>query len=289
MLQMGIDRYRSYDGKSLPFSRWEAEGAARAAIVAVHGLSGAASDFRAMGEGLPGSGIAVYAPELRGQGNDPEPKFRGDIRRSVDWQNDLLALSSLVSARHPGAPVIWYGESLGALIVLATAAERPPDGIVLASPVVSLKGARDLTAWKRFLIRVAIATRPGKRIALEELGDPADLTAQMTTDTTHASQMAQTPHYLREFTLRLLGQISSLVGRSGTLAQQITDTPVLVLYSPHDFFTSAEDVEAFFEKLATPDKRKIRFDRSYHLILHDVQSAEAVDEVRRFVEGVAAR
>ena len=59
------------DGTRFPYSVWKnpkSEAAPRAVILAVHGLSGAASDWRPLGEHFQKRGIPVYAYELRGIG-----------------------------------------------------------------------------------------------------------------------------------------------------------------------------------------------------------------------------
>ncbi len=81
----------------------------RAVVITVHGLSGAASDFWMLDESLPPRGIAVCGLELRGMGNDPDVKQRGDIPSVRIWERDLLTFHNLVRARHPGVPVylVW--------------------------------------------------------------------------------------------------------------------------------------------------------------------------------------
>ncbi|MEZ5301790.1 MAG: alpha/beta fold hydrolase [Verrucomicrobiales bacterium] len=133
------------DGKEFGYTLWGKPAADRDqppfAVIAIHGLSGAASDFWPVGEFIekPGeSGPAVYAPELRGQGNDPAEGDRGDIRSPRRWIEDAADFTGLVRARHPGVPVFWIGESLGSLIALHTAAGYPeigPDGLILLAPI----------------------------------------------------------------------------------------------------------------------------------------------------------
>lgn len=294
-------RFRSFDGKELPFTRWGTTGergaAPDAVVIAVHGLSGAASDFWRLGEGLPPHGMVVYAPELRGQGNDPEPAARGDVESRRVWVRDLWAFSRLVAKRHEGVPIVWYGESLGSLIALhaavgpavAEGASAPaggaPDALVLASPVVGFR--EPLPKWQEWLFRLSARLQPMRRISLDDLaggegGEGGEASGRVTSDTTHEEQMKRTPHYVERFTLRLLLEVARLVVESGGAAERLT-VPTLVLYTPNDVFTGQEQVEAFFERVGAPDREKILFDRSYHLILHDVQADEAVRRVREWV------
>ena len=88
----------SFDGKTMPWRAWsvppgrEPEGI----VIAVHGLSGATSDFWPLGEHLAKNGITTYAYELRGQGNDPVVENRGDIDQAGTWLRDLSTFHRLV-------------------------------------------------------------------------------------------------------------------------------------------------------------------------------------------------
>lgn len=266
------------DGKVLPFTQWPgAPARPRAVLICAHGLSGAASDFWPVGESFPEHGFAVYAMELRGQGHDPDPKMRGDIRSALQWRQDLLDFTGLVSQRHPGAPVFWFGESLGALIVTDAVASLPAPhptvaGMILTSPVVEFRSNLKLGFWKNLAVRTALVLCPARRISLERLGNSE---VQVTSQTTHRQQMQRTPHYVKDFTLRLFAQIEKLVLHSGSAAAGI-GTPALVLYTPNDPLTPREGVEKFFSRLAAKDKTSVFFPESYHLILHDQERARAL-------------
>ena len=56
------------DGTEFPYSKWLPQRSPRAVILGIHGLGGAASDWRPLGEYFRERGIAVYAHELRGMG-----------------------------------------------------------------------------------------------------------------------------------------------------------------------------------------------------------------------------
>jgi alpha-beta hydrolase superfamily lysophospholipase len=290
--ELGEREYRSSDGKVMPYTKWlpKRGRGVGSVLVAVHGLSGAASDFWLLGERLPQRGIAVYAPELRGQGNDPDPARRGDIRSRHQWVDDLEVFSDLVAERHPGRPVFWFGESLGSLVALE-AADRVdrdgdragaggPDGLILASPV---PGFRDgLPRGRAVLARAASVVVPEKRVRLTDLSGAHEV--QVTSDTTHDGRMAVTPHAVDSFTLRTLAEVGKLVRRCTWSAGEIpAGLPVLVLYTPHDPLASREQIEEFFNQIASDDKTKVFFPESYHLVLHDTERYRAVEVLQRWI------
>ena len=101
--------WKAPDGATFSYSHWAADlpsnQRSRAVVVAVHGLSGAALDFEPLASHLARRGIVTFALELRGQGNDPDSKRRGDLARIEDWFADLRAFFSLVRSRHPDAQI----------------------------------------------------------------------------------------------------------------------------------------------------------------------------------------
>ena len=279
-LDVATSRWAARDGKVLPFTKWPGDPKqAQGVIICIHGLSGAASDFWPIGDTLPKQGYAVYGLQLRGQGNDPDLKRRGDIRSRQQWLDDLEDFTGLVKRRHRGVPVYWYGESLGALIVTYAAASveprAAPQGIILSSPVVELRGNLQLGLVKNFLLRAMLNFLPGQKVSLEALGNAE---VQVTSQTTHRHQMQHTAHYVPAFSLRLFAEIEQLIKKAPQAAAKL-QIPVLVLYTPHDPLVSQEGVERFYQLIASPRKTKAFFSESYHLILHDQERARAVKTV----------
>ena len=284
-MDMTSSRWAARDGKVLPFTKWPGEPSpAKGVIICIHGLSGAASDFWPVGDSLPKQGYAVYGMQLRGQGNDPDIKKRGDIRSKQQWINDLEDFTALVKRRHRSAPVYWYGESLGALIAIHTAASTDarhlPQGIILASPVVELRPNLRPDPLKNFMIRAMLNFLPGGKISLETLGNAE---VQVTSQTTHRHQMQHTAHYVPAFTFRLFAAIEQMINQAPDAATRLT-VPVLVLYTPHDPLVPKEGVERFYDRIASPAKQAAFFPESYHLILHDKERDRALQTVRDWLE-----
>lgn len=275
------EQWVSYDGKQMPWKEWPVARGERpkAVVIAVHGLSGATSDFWLLGERLPPKGIAVYAHELRGQGKDPDMAMRGDILKADKWLRDLITFHRLVRERHPKAPIVWYGESLGSLIALHTAAwERrgAPDALILASPVAGLRV--QLGELERFLIRTTSFALPSIRVKLGDLAGLDESKVRVTSQTTHGTQMQKTPHHVESFTLRLLREVDSMIQQNDRAANQI-EIPSLVLASPHDIIATPDQVQGLFKEIKTGDKRLNWYSRSYHLLLHDVQREKVLQDL----------
>lgn len=284
---LGEKEWVSYDGKVMP---WRATlpphgTKLKGIVLTIHGLSGAASDFWLLHERLPPRGFAVYGYELRGQGNDPDVSSRGDIRSSRQWLRDLETFHLLVKKRHPKAKVFWYGESLGSLIAFHTAASRlrtsrDPDGIIMASPVAGLRMA--VSDFKRWLMRTATTLAPRQRYTLGELAGVDEEKIRVTSTSTHGGQMAKTPHHVESFTLRLLGEIGHLMDHNPGAAGRV-HLPVLFLASPNDVMSSPDQVQTLFRQIDSEKKTLHWYTRSYHLLLHDVQHEEVVEDILKWL------
>jgi acylglycerol lipase len=275
------------DGQAFSYSRWTAADGATppAVLVAIHGLSGAALDYEPLGRHLARRGIATYAPELRGQGNDPEPRRRGDLDRLETWFTDLHAFLELVRAQHPGVPLYYYGESMGAAILTRFLAQAGPGdqpaGLILASPVVALQ--EQAPAWLQMLFRFLLIVRPSHRIDVRKLAKKNEAPRRVTRDEAHREWFQTASHKLDCFTIRFFKCLHDLIAGCGTAAGLIR-VPVLVVYAQHDIFIRADLVQRFFEKLASPDKEITFFPEAYHLLLHDHDREAVLERVTGWLE-----
>ena len=289
--QIDAARWRAGDGRVFPYERWPATTSAaprhpKAILICHHGLSGAASDFWPLGELARSRGDwIVYSLQVRAQGNDPARSHRGDIAKATEWVRDMVEFSHLVRREHPGVPVYWVGESLGALVTIHASAAAPPaeapDGVVLLSPPVELR--QKLPALKSAAIRLLLAVVPWYRIDVERLGGDAVRNMQITAGTTHHQQMSQTSHHVKNFSLRLFGEIEHLIRHSQTDGIHLS-RPLLVLYTAHDALVTRESVERWFGKVGSADKTAAFFPESYHLILHDKEREHALKTIEHWLE-----
>jgi alpha-beta hydrolase superfamily lysophospholipase len=264
--------WSSFDGEDFPYTSWHIAGKVKpkAIVVCVHGLSGAASDFEQLGTRLSKQGMAVYAYELRGQGNDPKASRIGDLRSPNLWFNDLDSFVAMIRGRHKKVPVFLYGESLGALIVmhgfsgLSAPNRSAVSGLIYASPVVALPDS--LPPVKEFFVRAAMRIFPRLKVSLVNLsGGQGD---KVTGGVGHWEKMQKTKHYVPRFTLRFLGAMEKMAWASTDTARSI-EKPVIVVYPGLDLFTNPAQVEQFFKALESPDKTKRLFAESYHLLAFD--------------------
>lgn len=281
--------FQAPDGTEFAYSTWLPKTKPKKVILAVHGLSGAASDWRPLGEHCQKHGVAVYGYELRGMGNDPLQERRGDLADAKLWFEDFTSFALRLQLTHPDTPIVWYGESLGGIITLNMMQRRQeqhltPSAYVLSSPIVGVDGK--IGGWKEAMVKTMIALQPMKRLSLFELAGDRAKEARVVSGVSHEEQLKQTPHAVSSFTLRLLGHIARLVRENQRILRQL-DIPTLVLYGGKDIFTPASEVESMFELIPpAAHKQKEFYADGFHLLLHDKDRELVLRRVDNWLENV---
>ena len=279
----------TFDGEKFSYTRWMPKEKPRTVIIGVHGISGAASDYGPLAKHVlqEFSDVAVYSAETRGQGNDPVKKRRGHIRKRSDWFRDLTTFTSLIREQHPGAKIIWCGESMGSLIVLhayADSDKKAPlcDAMILSSPITAIR--KDFPRWKIALTNLAGTLFPTARISLETLSGQSEV--RVTKDTVHTEQVQNNSYHVKRHTLRLLTTLGKMM-QTASKAGQHLDLPVIVLHGGKDVFSQPEDVKAFVDGL--PEKAKATkkfYPESFHLLFYDHQSDKVVADIAKWIKAL---
>lgn len=157
------------DGVRVRYRRWLPDGDVRGTIQIVHGASEHSGRYGRLAGALTGRGLAVYAMDLRGHGRTAESTGIGRFGGlGVDAVlDDVEALHLVMDERHPGAPRVLLGHSMGSIIALAAAERNGADlaGLVLSGPIgVAPHLADSVTALEK-----AVAAGAGDH-ALDALG-----------------------------------------------------------------------------------------------------------------------
>lgn len=142
-LRHGPTRLRYYAGGSGP------------PLVLVHGLGGAAANWRLIAPGLAAT-RRVIVPDLPGHGaSDPLP----DAPTIDPFADAVLAVLEAEEA----LPAPWVGHSLGGLVALRAAVLRPEavEGVVLAAAA----GISSTTRAAETVLTVLAVAQPGKLLA----------------------------------------------------------------------------------------------------------------------------
>lgn len=281
--------------ETFPYRKWLRPGAEPdIVVIGIHGFCGASLDYENLARHLlrDQPRTAVYAYEVRGQGRDPLKERRGDIDDPANWSRDLHTFTDLVRREHPGARIVWFGESMGALILAEAyrndidAGRRPPcDALALSSPVVDLPD--DFPDWKKNLVLGIAALAPDLRVPIETLSGGQPLA--MTHDTIHSDQAELNAWHVEKHTLRLLGELGGMIDRMPANARRFHH-PSLVLHGGHDILSEPDDVRHFVDHIPASTPRERRFyPEGHHLLMYDHVKEQVFDDVADWLDELRRR
>lgn len=276
--------FTSSDGKRLPLRHWNYQTNPETIILALHGIDGAARDFRNLGKQLPKK-TSLYALNLRGLGYDPVLQNQGDIQHPDLWIRDLLETHQVFRQRFPDADIIWLGESMGALIALnaaaqSTEAHNAPHGLILASPVVTTEFA---TPTQKALLETAAALLPRYRLPLDALTDGS---FQTTSKATYSKYAGKNDWHVEGYTLRFLKHLKRLAQNAPEQATAI-NCPTLILRGHKDLLAPISAVNSFAENFCTPPTLH-SFPNSHHLLFYDKDRKEVINSIVRWLKKIEA-
>jgi alpha-beta hydrolase superfamily lysophospholipase len=287
-----LPTWQAPDGTAFGFKRWPEEippdHPPRAALIAIHGISGSVEDFEPLGQSLGPQGYAVYSWNYRGMGFDPVLERRGDLRDFSRLTEDLRAFVQFVRDREPtGTPIVLVGESLGAAIAVRALIETPDlaRALVLIAPVLRLQPEM---AWhQRMIFRAFLFLAPGKRINLSDLGDSDDTESGPSRVTRLESRqkalIANEPNQPR-FTLASLAALVKFLNDAGDRLDQLP-TPVLVNYAGDDIFMEPDKVETLFKNALPEEQYQLKlYPPARHHLLFDPLTPEMLQATRTWIE-----
>jgi alpha-beta hydrolase superfamily lysophospholipase len=248
-------------------------GAPRAVVISLHGLGDHSGLYPMVAEALAPHGIAVYSPDLRGNGRSPGP--RGYIDSWADLREDLRRLVQRTRAELPGVPLFLLGNSLGGLVVLDYASHHPEGtrGIVaLAPPLGALGVPAPLLALGRVLSRV------WPRFSLETGMDLGGLSR----DPAVVEEVLADPLFHRRGTARLSTEVTATIARVQRAAPEFP-VPLLVVHGDADRMVPPEGSRRFVARAGQRDKELLEIPGAYHALLADLDGERVLAAIRDWI------
>jgi alpha-beta hydrolase superfamily lysophospholipase len=167
----------SATGAMLNLRHQPADGAAKAIVMICHGLAEHSARYRRFAKLLASRGYHVYAHDHRGHGGTSAPgaelgRFaRKDGARLV--LEDVVAVRSFATRRHPGLSAILFGHSMGGMIAMAAAEAYPAlfDGLAVwnahLNPGLAGRAGLLLIRSERFFKGSDVPSRLGPKFTFE--------------------------------------------------------------------------------------------------------------------------
>jgi carboxylesterase len=240
-----------------------AEGRAPA-VVAFHGFGGTVAELRPVLDAIASAGYAVDAALLPGHGTRVEELQDQTFDSWVDASRRRM---QAVADKH--GRFVLFGFSLGSLIALQLASERPEGlaGLVVLGNALTLRPLMNVpfSAWKRLGREL-----PDVYLGKPQAGDLVDASAmdELVTYDRHPVRSA--------YEVYLAGpRVRALVGR--------IRCPTLVMHGRRDIVCSWKNALRLTGHLGTRDVSVRIFERSAHVLCCDGERDEVARETLAFV------
>ncbi|NOZ86141.1 MAG: alpha/beta hydrolase [Deltaproteobacteria bacterium] len=254
--------FHAGDGTKLYRQTWFAD-TPKAAALFIHGYGDHSGRYEPLARKLTGMGVSVYALDYRGHGKSGGR--RGAISSFEQYMDDVDQVRKRLVQAEEGKPWFIIGHSLGGLIALKFAIERPDgaSGVVVSSPLLGL--ALDVPAIKAFAGRLLSGILPFVSLPTEI--DPKDLS--------HDNQIVEA--YIAD---PLVHKVANARWFTQTeKAQHIIlqsapnlEMPLLHMQAGGDKIVSVKTSREFFEKAGTADKVYKEYPGLYHELFNEIPS-----------------
>lgn len=253
---------------------------ARAAVAMVHGLGEHLHRYDALHATLVAAGFAVAAADLRGHGRSPGP--RGHIDRWDDYRADARAIVGLAQSVAPDRPVFLFGHSMGGLIVLDLALQRPQGlaGVVASGPALIPAGARRPVL--ELAARLLSVLRP--RTAIDIGLDPEGISSMPAEVEAYRSDPLVQSRVTMRWGAEILRTMAATRARAGDFP-----LPLLLLHGADDPINAPEGSRAFDAACGHPDHTLRLFAGNRHEVHHDRDRAAFERQLLRWLRERAMR
>jgi carboxylesterase len=230
------------------------------ACLLLHGFTAQPEEMQYLAADLHGRGYSVLTPRLAGHGTQPR-----DLER-VHWSDWLLSVEdSLDLLSNVSDRIVLIGQSMGAMLALAAAAEYPPAAVVaLSTPYF------DVPPLQFAFLRAGAAlgwmsSRSDPRHA--ELGD---------------RRKADYPAYAR-YPLRVFPELISLQ-KAMRLALPKISVPALLVQSRADRDVGADSLDRIHAQLGSSSKEKLWVEGMGHSLVWDEKRQQVFDAIGTFLK-----
>ncbi|MDD5680216.1 MAG: alpha/beta fold hydrolase [Candidatus Omnitrophica bacterium] len=264
-MRESLGQYRTRDGKSLSFRKWQGTGDV---IIYLHGIESNSGWFSQLASQLAGRGFILYGIDRRGSGLNNEG--RGDISDYNIFFDDIEDALKFVKEQNIGKKVYLLGICWGALLAVNYSLRKriSPDGLILLSPAIYRKV--DLTTAVKIFAKVSSCLYPGARFKIP-INDRMFTDNQRYIDFIISDKMR-----LRSLTTRFFNQIIRMETDFEAIKNGLL-LPVILLFAGHDEIVDNERVRRWFNGILSQDKTIRVFDNFHHVMPFEEDITPLVD------------
>ncbi len=251
--------------------------AAKAVIIALHGMNDYARTFERAGPWWAKKNIVVYAYDQRGFGRSPNP---GDWPGADVLSRDLENMVMAVRARHQNVPIYIVGHSMGGAVAMIANQEHElgVDGVILAAPAIW--GGNRMPLFYRMILSLASTFAPKKTLTGKRARRQA-------TDNIPVLQgMQADPYVLKATPLASVKGIVDLMGRANKSADQ-QKGKILFLYGQKDEIIPLKalmGVQKTIDENGAAVLSALTYEEGWHLLFRDHQAEKVWRDIDQWIE-----
>lgn len=259
----------------VPRRAWLPDGPPQAVILAVHGFNDYSNAFTAFGTFAADHGVAVHTYDQRGFGANPDAgRWPGTQALLADLRRESRGLRE----RYPDVPLYLLGESMGAAVIMAAAAQGEPieaAGTILSAPAVW--GDDQLNPFYRATLWLAVRFVPGMTFTGKNLGvRPSDNIEML-------REMSADPLVIKGTRVDAIAGLVRLMDVAYTYAGDLPG-PLLVLGGARDEVVPTVAHAAMLERLTATRCTEVVYPSGYHMLLRDLQRRVVWRDILAWIE-----
>jgi alpha-beta hydrolase superfamily lysophospholipase len=252
---------------------WRPPGKVRGVIVLVHGFNSHSGYYLWAAEQLAGSGLAVYALDLRGRGKSDGERYY--VEKFAEYQSDLDMLVKLARSREPGLPVYMLGHSAGGVIACNYVLDHQSEmaGLVCESFAYQVPAPDFALAVVKGLAHLAPHAHVLK-LKKEDFSRDPNVTKALLEDPLLADEVQPTK------------TVAEMVRADERLKRDFPQfkLPLLIIHGTKDTVTRPEGSKEFYERASSPDKTLKLYDGYFHDPLNDVGKEAVIADIKAWIE-----
>lgn len=300
--------YRTTDGLDVHVHAWPVDGP-RGIVQIAHGMAEHGARYAPLARALNAAGISVFAQDHRGHGKTLRPGGPpGHLADENGWNRavaDLHGINRAIAHRHPEAPIVVLGHSMGSFMVQQLMYQHPGDMVaaVLSGsngkpPPIAQAGRPVARAERRRLGGRAVSPLL-HRLSFEGFNDrfePARTEFDwLSRDPEQVDAYVADP--LCGFAVTTQTWVDLLDGLDAlaqprNLRRIPRDLPVLLFSGSDDpvgdFGDGVDRLLEGYRSVGLVDLTRTLYPGGRHEMLNEVNRAEVQDDLLRFVERVLA-
>ncbi|AYF77825.1 alpha/beta hydrolase [Nocardia yunnanensis] len=261
-------------GGRVYWQSWLPDGEPRAVAVLVHGYAEHSGRYAHVAERLTGSGIAVYALDHTGHGKSEGARANiGFLDTAAD---NVAAMLTTATGRHPGLPSFLIGHSMGGLTTAYLAVRDQPEvtGIVLSGPAIDIEAGNAVQRLIAPLVSRYLPNLPVVKLDSKLVSRDAEVVRAYDEDPLvhHGGVPARTAGEM----LRAAEFVKAHPDRF--------TAPLLVQHGSADGLAAPSGTDFLEEHAASKDKTVIRYDGLYHEIYNEPEQDKVLGDLTHWLE-----